>query len=58
MRGLGDRDAFPAADLGLRRALERLGRDGSPRAALALAEAWRPLARLRRAAPVVLRAAQ
>jgi AraC family transcriptional regulator of adaptative response / DNA-3-methyladenine glycosylase II len=43
MRGLGDRDAFPAADLGLRRALERLGRDGSPRAALALAEAWRPL---------------
>jgi AraC family transcriptional regulator of adaptative response / DNA-3-methyladenine glycosylase II len=43
MRGLGDRDAFPAADLGLRRALERLGLDGSPRAALALAEAWRPL---------------
>jgi AraC family transcriptional regulator of adaptative response / DNA-3-methyladenine glycosylase II len=43
MRALGDRDAFPAADLGLRRALERLGRDGSPRAALALAEAWRPL---------------
>jgi AraC family transcriptional regulator of adaptative response / DNA-3-methyladenine glycosylase II len=43
MRGLGDRDAFPAADLGLRRALERLGHDGSPRAALALAEAWRPL---------------
>jgi AraC family transcriptional regulator of adaptative response / DNA-3-methyladenine glycosylase II len=43
MRGLGDHDAFPAADLGLRRALERLGRDGSPRAALALAEAWRPL---------------
>ena len=43
MRGLGDRDAFPAADLGLRRALERLGRDGSPRAALALAESWRPL---------------
>jgi len=43
MRALGDRDAFPAADLGLRRALERLGRDGSPRAALALAERWRPL---------------
>jgi AraC family transcriptional regulator of adaptative response / DNA-3-methyladenine glycosylase II len=42
MRGLGDRDAFPAADLGLRRALERLGRDGAPRAALALAEHWRP----------------
>jgi AraC family transcriptional regulator of adaptative response / DNA-3-methyladenine glycosylase II len=43
LRGLGDRDAFPAADLGLRRALESLGRDGSPRAALALAEGWRPL---------------
>jgi AraC family transcriptional regulator of adaptative response / DNA-3-methyladenine glycosylase II len=43
LRALGDRDAFPAADLGLRRALERLGVDGSPRAAAARAEAWRPL---------------
>jgi AraC family transcriptional regulator, regulatory protein of adaptative response / DNA-3-methyladenine glycosylase II len=43
LRALGDRDAFPAADLGLKRGLERLGADGSPRAALARAEAWRPL---------------
>jgi AraC family transcriptional regulator of adaptative response / DNA-3-methyladenine glycosylase II len=43
LRALGDRDAFPAADLGLRRGLERLGADGSPRAAAARAEAWRPL---------------
>jgi AraC family transcriptional regulator of adaptative response / DNA-3-methyladenine glycosylase II len=43
MRALRDPDAFPAADLGLRRALERLGADGSPRAAAALAERWRPL---------------
>jgi len=43
LRALGDRDAFPAADLGLRRGLERLGADGSPHAALALAERWRPL---------------
>jgi AraC family transcriptional regulator of adaptative response / DNA-3-methyladenine glycosylase II len=43
LRALGDRDAFPAADLGLKRALERLGVDGSPRAAAARAEAWRPL---------------
>jgi AraC family transcriptional regulator of adaptative response / DNA-3-methyladenine glycosylase II len=43
LRALGDRDAFPAADLGLRRALERLGADGDARAALARAERWRPL---------------
>jgi AraC family transcriptional regulator of adaptative response / DNA-3-methyladenine glycosylase II len=43
MRALRDPDAFPAADLGLRRALERLGADGAPRAAAARAEAWRPL---------------
>ena len=43
LRALRDRDAFPAADLGLKRALERLGVDGSPRAATARAEAWRPL---------------
>ena len=42
VRGLGDRDAFLASDLGVRRALERLGEDGSPRAAAALAERWRP----------------
>jgi len=42
MRALGDRDGFLASDLGVRRALERLGRDGSPRAATELAERWRP----------------
>jgi AraC family transcriptional regulator of adaptative response / DNA-3-methyladenine glycosylase II len=36
MRAVGDPDAFPAGDLGLRRALERLG-GGTARAA-----AWRP----------------
>jgi AraC family transcriptional regulator of adaptative response / DNA-3-methyladenine glycosylase II len=43
LRALGDRDAFPAGDLGLRRALARLGAEARPRAALALAERWRPL---------------
>ncbi len=42
MRALGDRDAFLPTDLGVRRALERLGEDGSPRAAAALGERWRP----------------
>jgi AraC family transcriptional regulator of adaptative response / DNA-3-methyladenine glycosylase II len=42
MRALGDRDAFPAGDLGLRRAAERLGLDPAPRALLARAESWRP----------------
>jgi AraC family transcriptional regulator of adaptative response / DNA-3-methyladenine glycosylase II len=36
MRAVGDPDAFPASDLGLRRALERLGGDAS------LARRWRP----------------
>lgn len=43
LRALGDRDAFPAADLGIKRALERLGADGRPAPALELAERWRPL---------------
>jgi AraC family transcriptional regulator, regulatory protein of adaptative response / DNA-3-methyladenine glycosylase II len=43
LRALGDRDAFPASDLGIRRGLEALGADGSARAALARADAWRPL---------------
>ena len=38
MRGLHDPDAFPAGDLGVRRALANL----SPREAAARAEAWRP----------------
>ena len=42
MRALRDPDAFLPTDLGVRHALERLGRDGSPRAASAAAEAWRP----------------
>jgi AraC family transcriptional regulator, regulatory protein of adaptative response / DNA-3-methyladenine glycosylase II len=42
MRALRDPDAFMATDLGVRHALERLGVDGSPRAAQALAERWRP----------------
>ena len=35
MRALGDPDAFPATDLGVTKALERLGRDADP-------EHWRP----------------
>lgn len=42
MRALAGRDAFLASDLGVRRALEQLGEDGSPRAAARLAERWRP----------------
>ena len=42
MRALSDPDAFLSSDLGLRRALERLGMPGDPAAALARAEAWRP----------------
>jgi len=42
MRALRDPDAFLASDLGVRRALERLGHDGRPPAAEALAERWRP----------------
>jgi AraC family transcriptional regulator of adaptative response / DNA-3-methyladenine glycosylase II len=42
MRGLADPDAFLPTDLGVRRGLERLGLDGSPRAAARQAEAWRP----------------
>jgi AraC family transcriptional regulator of adaptative response / DNA-3-methyladenine glycosylase II len=42
MRALRDPDAFPSSDLGVRRALEQLGRDGRPGAAATLAESWRP----------------
>ncbi|HEV2874812.1 MAG TPA: DNA-3-methyladenine glycosylase, partial [Thermoleophilaceae bacterium] len=42
MRALGDSDAFPPGDAAVRRALERLGRDGRPAAAQELAERWRP----------------
>jgi AraC family transcriptional regulator, regulatory protein of adaptative response / DNA-3-methyladenine glycosylase II len=39
MRALGDRDAFPAADLGIRRAMTALGERRDP---AAVAERWRP----------------
>ena len=42
MRALGDPDAFPATDLGIRHALARLGVTATPRQTVALAEAWRP----------------
>ncbi len=42
MRALRDPDAFLPSDLGIRHALEQLGRDGRPAGAVALAERWRP----------------
>ncbi len=42
LRALGDPDVFLPSDLGVRRALERLGAPSTPRSALALAERWRP----------------
>ena len=42
MRALADPDAFPASDLGIRRALEDSGQRITPRIASRLAENWRP----------------
>ena len=42
MRALRDPDAFLPGDAGVRRALEALGADGSPRSAEAISAAWRP----------------
>jgi AraC family transcriptional regulator of adaptative response / DNA-3-methyladenine glycosylase II len=45
MRVLGDPDAFPATDLGVRKAVERLGMRSAPAlgpTVAALAERWRP----------------
>ncbi|MGX2993707.1 AlkA N-terminal domain-containing protein [Streptomyces sp. JNUCC 64] len=42
MRALGDPDAFPAADLGVRRAARGLGLPSTPAALTARAAAWRP----------------
>ncbi len=42
LRALGDPDAFPAGDLGLRRAAEWLGIPSDPAALSAYAERWRP----------------
>jgi AraC family transcriptional regulator, regulatory protein of adaptative response / DNA-3-methyladenine glycosylase II len=42
MRALGDPDAFPAGDVGIRHALLRLGRPSEGPQVTALAEPWRP----------------
>jgi AraC family transcriptional regulator of adaptative response / DNA-3-methyladenine glycosylase II len=42
LRGLGDPDAFPATDLGVRYAAKNLGLPGSPAALIRRAQAWRP----------------
>ena len=42
MRALGERDAFPASDLGLRRALGRGGGLASVKEVASTAEGWRP----------------
>jgi AraC family transcriptional regulator, regulatory protein of adaptative response / DNA-3-methyladenine glycosylase II len=42
MRALRDPDAFMPTDLGVRHGLERLGHDGRPDSAVAIAEGWRP----------------
>ena len=42
MRALGDPDAYPLGDVGLRRALERRGRPGATVEEERLAESWRP----------------
>ncbi len=42
MRAVGETDAFPASDLGLRRALGNGSGPCSPRALESIAEAWRP----------------
>ncbi|HKO26686.1 MAG TPA: AlkA N-terminal domain-containing protein [Solirubrobacteraceae bacterium] len=42
MRALGDPDAFPVTDLGVRRGAEALGLPGARAALVAYAERWRP----------------
>jgi AraC family transcriptional regulator of adaptative response / DNA-3-methyladenine glycosylase II len=42
LRALGDRDAFPARDLGLQRAARALGLPGDAARLAAHAERWRP----------------
>jgi AraC family transcriptional regulator, regulatory protein of adaptative response / DNA-3-methyladenine glycosylase II len=42
MRGLGDPDAFPAGDLGVRVAARQLGLPGTPAALTKRSAAWRP----------------
>jgi AraC family transcriptional regulator, regulatory protein of adaptative response / DNA-3-methyladenine glycosylase II len=42
MRALGDPDAFPASDLGVRRGAEALGIGSQPEAVTRHADSWRP----------------
>jgi AraC family transcriptional regulator of adaptative response / DNA-3-methyladenine glycosylase II len=42
MRALGDPDAFPESDLGVRHAAERLGFPSTPAALVERSQAWRP----------------
>ncbi|MDA8061447.1 MAG: hypothetical protein M0T80_03250 [Actinomycetota bacterium] len=42
LRGLGDPDAFLPTDLGVRRAISRLGRPAAVAALEALGRGWRP----------------
>ena len=42
MRGLGDPDAFPASDLGLRLAAEQLGLPSDPKTLTEVSAGWRP----------------
>ncbi len=42
MRGLGDPDAFPASDLGVRAAARRVGLPGDPRTLAEISARWRP----------------
>jgi AraC family transcriptional regulator of adaptative response / DNA-3-methyladenine glycosylase II len=42
MRALGEPDAFPAGDLGLRKALTRNGKRPGDTEMVRIAEAWRP----------------
>jgi AraC family transcriptional regulator of adaptative response / DNA-3-methyladenine glycosylase II len=42
MRALGDADAFPETDLGVRHAAERLGLPTSPAALVNRSQSWRP----------------
>jgi AraC family transcriptional regulator of adaptative response / DNA-3-methyladenine glycosylase II len=42
MRALGDPDAFPETDLGVRHAAQRLGLPTTPAALVAHSQSWRP----------------
>ena len=42
LRGLGDPDAFPAADLGIVKASARIGGPDKPKALERLSQRWRP----------------